>query len=318
MVKYEHNIEQEVSAMPIPGNSRPTAESSMDMAQIRGLRSVTKESYLEELSARLMPSWAAAKDNMLNKVFGDFTSGLLDIIGGVREAVLPSWLPAAARNRATEIRDGQIALKDRTDLLSPLLDYISMSTPGSTYWPGTGRVPFTFQIGPHQGFTDMGDGRIRLDDIGVYDLRCMITTSWVVPASPQNVQVYLRVLKPDGGIHSVYSEQGYWITTAREITMTLISSVTVEEPGCFVDVYTIVIGTRGFWGGPKWSRLTVQHITRDVGNGTGGENSTDPDSGDTAPATDFTTASVEKIAAMRQLVETPPPTIATTIPTEED
>lgn len=296
----------------IPGDSKPTAESSMSIAQINALSGVSEQSLLQVKTNSLLPDFGRAGKSLFGAI-GDLAGGILNVIGGVASAVLPSWVPHAVGQSADQVRDGQRDLLEKTELLSPLLDYISFSTkPGVDYRPGTGRVPFTYQLGPSRGFTDMGDGRIRLDDVGVYDMRCTITAAWMGVGTPNNIQAYLRVLKPSGGINDVFSEQGYWMTTYNEVTMTIVSSVVVEEPGHFVDAFTITNGNRAFWGGPKWNRLTVQHITRNTGNGDGSEDSSDPDD-DPKPNDDqdesaggqMVTANPELVARMAEMVNRP-------------
>src|SRR5699024_7237609 len=146
------------------------------------------------------------------------------------------------------------------------LDYCSVSTPPGSgdALKGTGRVPFSYQIGPSRGATPV-DGMIRLDDKGLWDLRAMVTTSWVAVGG--EIRAYLRVLKPDG--ETIFSEQWYHSDTLRSQTLTLVSSVVVPEPGYYVDVWAVAAPTRGWWTGPQWTRLSAQHISRSVEGGTG-------------------------------------------------
>src|SRR5699024_9161091 len=84
-----------------------------------------------------------------------------------------------------------------------------------------------------------------------------------------------RVLKPDG--KTIFSEQGHFTSTLSSQTLTLVSSVVVPEPGYFVDVWVTAASARGWWTGPRWTRLSVQHISRSVEAGTGGEDSSEPE-----------------------------------------
>lgn len=258
----------------IPGPSKPQADSSLTVGQINQLSEVTEDSILQQATNRMLPDFGKA-GNLLFSAISDVTGALFGIIGGIANAVVPSWLPGPVQQQAQQIRDGQRDLLDRVDLLSPLLDRCSMTTPNMHHRIGNGRLPFTEKLGPSRGVTIMDNGSIRLDERGAWEMSTTVTASWMNILRP-NVQVYLRVLNPDGGINSVYSEQGYWMTTTNEVTMTIVSSVVIEEPGYFVDVYVISPSDRAFWGGEKWTRLNVSHISNDPEN-IGGDGSTDPD-----------------------------------------
>ena len=261
----------------LPGSSGDMPEGGNDpsLGGVKWMEDVTEGSVRQNAYNQVFPSMQGAKESLLGNLLGGFFGVMTGIFTGA-VSIIPSWFPSGAHQFAQQIRDGQRDLNDRTDLLSPLLDYCSVSSdPGSgEHRVSNNRFPFNYQIGPSQGVTIMGDGRIRLDDKGLWDLRAMITASWKV--TNDQIQVFLRVLKPDGGLHSVYSEQGYYMKTSNNVTMTLVSSVVVPEPGYFVDMYIIGPGDRGYWVGPKWNRLTVQHISREVENGTGSEGSAEP------------------------------------------
>ena len=263
----------------LPGSSGDVPESGNDpsLGGVKWMEDVTEQGVKDRAYDQVFPSMRGAKESLLGNLLGGFFGVMTGIFTGAL-SVIPSWFPAGAHQFAQQIRDGQRDLNDRTDLLSPLLDYCSVSSnPGSgEHRVSNNRFPFTYQIGPTRGVTNMGDGRLRLDDKGLWDLRAMVTASWMSLIGDSQMQVFLRVIKPDGGLHSVYSEQGYYMKTTNNVTMTVVSSVVIPEPGYFVDVYIIGPGDRGYWAGPKWNRLTVQHISREVENGTGAEGSADP------------------------------------------
>lgn len=254
-----------------------TPQGSMVSSGIKTLQGTTEDDIRNNLYGQQRSVWGNAKQSMFGAFLGSVFGGITDFITGVATS-LPFWFPKPAAQFAQTIKDGQTDLNNRTDLLSPLLDYCSVSSnPGSgEHRVSNNRFPFNYQIGPTRNVTNMGDGRLRLDDKGLWDLRAMVTSSYMNFLGDTQMQVFLRVLKPDGGLHSVYSEQGYYMKTTENVTMTLVSSVVVPEPGYFVDVYIIGPDNRGYWVGPKWNRLTVQHISREVKNGTGSEGSANP------------------------------------------
>lgn len=261
-----------------PDDSRPVPEGAYTPSTVKALQSVTESSARAEIRSQALVPWQEGRDNFFTNIIGGigkaFQEGLKGLTGGLG-GIFGSIVGAGK-----VVRDGQDELTNRADLLSPLLDYCSVSTPPGSgdALKGTGLVPFTYQIGPRRGATPVG-GRIRLDDKGLWDLRAMVTTSWIVAGG--EARAYLRVLRPDG--ETVFSEQGHFTSTLSSQTLTLVSSVVVPEPGYFVDVWVTAASARGWWTGPQWTRLTAQHMSRDVKGGTGGEESAP---GGTAPTDD--------------------------------
>lgn len=242
--------------------------------EIKTLQSMTEEDVRQTITNPSKRAWLEARgdaDKMFGEMGSAFTRGLELGSGGLIDGPVTRRIKALF-DAGVEVRDGQDELKNRSDLLSPLLDYCSVSTP-----PGsddalkeTGRIPFSYQIGPRRGATPV-DGMIRLDDKGLWDLRAMVTASWVTVGG--EIRAYLRVLEPDG--ETIFSEQGHFANTLRSQTLTLVSSVVVPEPGYYVDVWVTASLGRGWWTGPQWTRLSVQHISRSVEAGTGGEESSE-------------------------------------------
>ena len=249
-------------------------EYAVPPGEIKTLQSMTEEDVRETISNPSKRAWLEAREDA-DKMFGElgsaFVRGLKLGGGGAIDGPVTRRIKALF-DAGVEVRDGQDELTHRADLLSPLLDYCSVSTPPGSgdALKGTGRMPFTYQIGPSQGVT-LDGGRIRLEDQGLWDLRAMMTASWIAVGS--EIRAYLRVLEPDG--ETIFSEQGYHSDTRRSQTMTLVSSVVVPEPGYYVDVWAVAAPTRGWWTGPQWTRLTAQHISRSVDGGTGGEESSE-------------------------------------------
>ena len=255
-----------------PDDSRPVPEGAYTPSTVKDLQSVTEASARAEIRSQALVPWQEGRNNFFDNIIGGigraFQDGLKGLTGGLG-GIFGSIVGAGKT-----VRDGQDELTDRADLLSPLLDYCSMSTPPGSgdALKGTGRVPFSYQIGPRRGATPV-DGMIRLDDQGLWDLRAMVTASWVAVGG--ETRVYLRVLEPDG--ETIFSEQGYYTSTLSSHSATVVSSVVVPEPGYYVDVWVTASAGRGWWTGPQWTRLTAQHISRSVEGGTGGEDSSEPE-----------------------------------------
>ena len=267
----------------LTGGNKP--DTAFDSGHVKNLQGYTESSVENMLFSQQRSVWGNAKGNFITSLIGGLFKGMTDILNGLNPA---NWFPQSAIDFAEHVRDGQEDLNNRTDLLSPLLDYGSWCCrPGAAHALfGGGVMPFNHQIGPVKGMTHMGDnvhngGRIRLDDIGLYDIRATVTVSWygIGPFRDETLSWYIRVIKPDGGLHSVHSELGYFMQTWNTVTMSSTSTVVVDEPGYFVDIYVLSPGDRGWRSGPKWTRLSIQHISREVTAGDGSEQSTGDNAG---------------------------------------
>ena len=190
------------------------------------------------------------------------------------EVLLDTYSLADSANKVSEQN-----VKD-VNLLSPLLDYGSCYVNPNNRVHGTGWAVFSERIGPMRGCEMITDtqGGIRLLDKGLWDIRLHISadTFFALPGQTRYFITELRVYSPAGDL---YSTQAAATTNENTDTQTIVSSVVVPDSGYRVRVYvTQMFSGRGILGGPKWSRLTVQHISRDVSGGTGGENSNEPSS----------------------------------------
>lgn len=208
----------------------------------------------------------------LGKAIGDGLNNIVKGIGNALRGIFdPNGVFAPIGAAAQEIRDGQLDLQHRIDLIPKILDYGSVFIPKSGKFSGSGTLSFTEQLGPMRGVEQSGKG-MKLLAAGLWDIRMSYTTSWILTNVAAEVVVTLRVKRPDG---SVYSEQKSRIQDPDTTTQTLISSVVVPDPGYTVEAHVSQSATRGMLGGPAWSRLTVQRIDdRTVGNwSTGAEGS---------------------------------------------
>ena len=219
---------------------------------------------------RYQPQWSGSPQDLsaLTKAGSGLGQGLAsgfnNLIAGIGNALRGIFdvdgLFAPIGRAAAEIRDGQLDLNNRVDLLSPLQDYGSVYMPGGRELRGAITIPFTEQIGPMQGCERFNEG-IRLLGKGLWDIRAQVTWSWVLLLTDA-VTWEVRVYRPDG---SIFSRQTAYTTAANSVTGTIVSSVVVPEAGYYVQVQitNIAIG-RGIIGGPAWTRLTVQHISHSV------------------------------------------------------
>lgn len=195
----------------------------------------------------------------LARLTSGFRDGLIGGIGDlIRGVVRPGW------ETFKPVADRQKSLNDRTDLLSPLLDYGSCHMERVSGWTRLGSLPFTEQLGPMRNVEILPDGGFRLLDMGLWDIRAQITMSWVAFID-QTVQFRIVVRDPDGGFHSEQVSVTAGSIRQSHTPSPIISSVAVDEPGFTVqvEIQSNAAG-RAILGGPAYSRLTVQHISRNV------------------------------------------------------
>lgn len=234
------------------------------------------------------PGGAGILDRVQNEAAG-LGNGIAAGVGGVVDGIANSFRGIAQGgifsgldHAAETIRDGQERLNDRTDLLSPLLDYGSVCMPAGLRITGTGPLPYRQQIGPMRGVsvryagTSPGAG-LSLDDVGLWDIRLQVTASWVRILTSK-FEVALNVYAPNGG--TPFSQQKAIFMSEHEQTVTIVSSVVVDRPGYYAIPWVLTnASTRQVLGGPGWSRLTAQHISHEVDGSwaDGSENSDIPE-----------------------------------------
>lgn len=226
-----------------------------------GAISVASLSELQNLNeAKIKAQLRIPVEDAFSTILNGLKNGLLDGIANALKGIALPGFGAVAQ----AARDGQQDLNDRTDLLSPLLDYGSCYMRSVSGWGSLGILPFDQQLGPMRG-CELHKNGIRFEDKGLWDIRAQVTASWILLV-PALVEWRVRVLKPDG---SHFSEQRFTVTNKDLVTGTVVTSVVVPEPGFYVVVEMLSLAPgREVLGGPAWSRLTVQHISRqtDIGN----------------------------------------------------
>lgn len=247
-----------------PSNTVPA-----DTATVKSLVSVTEESARQSMRQPVLAAFGAAQYQ-----FGDITK---TVLGGIAKALKGIFDPkgwfAGIGQASQGFRDGQNALKDRTDLLSTLLDYASAYMPQGTKLNSLKEVPFTAQIGPARNVEINKAGRFILKDKGLWDIRAHIVLDSVGIFTAQNIRVSVRVYKPSGQGGTLYSEQTSFEKTLNSTSFTIVSSVVVPAADYEIAIAVEAAKHRVIQGGPKWSRMTVQHISRAVTNFTGSEGS---------------------------------------------
>lgn len=246
--------------MTSPGINKPESSSDVyDDVHSRG------SSFGQDLKNKDVRSMLVGRQTSSFLNVGSIFGGVIEKIGqalmGITQGGMFSFIDEASQR----FIDGQEALNDRTDLLSPLLDYGSAYVHPDNRVHGTGYAVFSEQIGPMRGCELITDsqGGIRLLDKGLWDIRVHLTADGILQLlSSAPFRFELRIFSPTG---TLFSRQVFHGNDADPITGTIVSSVVVPEAGYRARVYLTKMGSlRGILGGPAWSRLAVQHIARDV------------------------------------------------------
>ncbi|MBV7302938.1 hypothetical protein [Corynebacterium sp. TAE3-ERU2] len=209
---------------------------------------MTDESAKSAIRAPLESAFTQARSALKQNLLGGIAAALRGVVNPGFEDIAAAY------------SDGQAELNDRYDLLSPIQDYGSVFMPSGRELVSAQILPFTQQLGPMRNCSTFNGG-LKLHDVGLWDIRAQITVSWVRLLT-SDVSWAVTVYRPNG---QVFSEQKSEMSGTGALSGTIISSVVVEEPGCYVQVRIDSIATgRGILGGPRWTRLTAQHISREV------------------------------------------------------
>lgn len=253
---------------------RPTVEGAYTASELNQLQAISEDSYKAQLAARLLPGWNKAGENFLKKLDDWGQKNIVEPLISIFQGLTPKgW-----EHVAEAWEDGQHALNDRFDLLSPLLDYGTayMETVGGFLEFGNnhGQMKFNKQLGVMRG-CEIVDGGIRLLSAGLWDVRAQLTfENTAINVGSGHVDWRVAVYRPDG---SMFSRQRGIEWNVRTVTGTIVSSVVVPAPGYVVKVeISWIHGSRRLVGGSEFTRLTVQHISNRTDIGAMG-NETSPD-----------------------------------------
>lgn len=233
----------------------PGAGLPRDYATIGGIASLQagKQRQIDHDNAQLRPS-----QNI-------FVSGIQRLVGGIFRDIFAAFRGTytGPDEHLRGFQDGQLALRGRTDLLDPLLNYGSVYAPkysGSDAANTWHRVNFTRQISTEmRGCEVLPAGGIKLLTAGCWDIRAHVMTGGAWGLLPRHVRVEARVYRPDGRLFSTLQGR---ISGHDRQSIPVISSVQVPEAGYEVQVWLYSENYYTSWGyGPAYSRLTVQQVS---------------------------------------------------------
>lgn len=192
---------------------------------------------------------------------------LLDIFSGKK--------PKGWEDISAAFQDGQLALKNRLDLLDGVRGYcqayMSQNVNGEWGTNNTRMLPFDAPLGPSRGaHVDAAKGGIVMDEPGLWTISLLCTARWTAYTSSwldtDSVRATLRVHRPDGSVYSQKVLQ--YLAGKSAVTPTLSVPVVVDQPGYYVTVEAYSSRWRWWDGGTRYSALAVvKHDSRLVNPG---------------------------------------------------
>ena len=185
-----------------------------------------------------------------------FNTGTRADTFGIRPDLFKELQEVAPKKETIDrLVESEQALKDRMDLLDPIMDFGQSYMPTGLNFKGTGRLPFRNQRGPARGVRIENDG-IRLLGEGAWQITCSFKPSWVLAISGSYVYAELRCYRPDG---SLYTYQRHHDSSEWDHSITFGADFVTPEPNYFVALHiTEAASSRQFYGGWAITRLAAK------------------------------------------------------------
>ncbi|OLT54829.1 hypothetical protein BJF89_00935 [Corynebacterium sp. CNJ-954] len=235
---------------------------------------------------RYTPSWDGSPQDLksLGNAGNDLGSGLAEsfqgTVGGIGTAIsnalngiLTGGPFAPVEEAAEEIRNGQLDLTDRVDLLFGISGYgfSYMSKNINAQWStnNTRRMRFDKQLGPAKNTSITSDGRLSLDGAGAWLVLVKTHAAGTTFGGNAMIRQTVRIRRPNGTFYhtciddaSTFSEGGFVTDPKGAGTLLSIFPVVIEEPGCKVEVDTWTGAWRWWDGGTRFSMMAaIRHST---------------------------------------------------------
>ena len=202
-----------------------------------------------------------------------FNTGTRADTFGIRPDLFKELQEVAPKKETIDrLVESEQALKDRMDLLDPIMDFGQSYMPTGLRFTGTGKLPFRNQRGPARGVRIENDG-IRLLGEGAWQINCDIRASWIALAT-NSIRAEIRCYRPDG---SLYTYHQHLSTYEWEHNLSFGADFVVPGPDYFVTVHISKAASgREFFGGWAVTRLVAkrwssQFINPPTGGASDGE-----------------------------------------------
>ena len=193
-----------------------------------------------------------------------FNTGTRADTFGIRPDLFKELQEVAPKKETIDrLVESEQALKDRMDLLDPIMDFGQSYMPTGMNFKGTGKLPFRNQRGPARGVRIENDG-LRLLGKGAWQISCCVRPSWVTPISGTLVRVEIRCYSPNG---TLYTYQEFTTGTIENHSLELSADFVVPAPNYFVSAHvTRSASGRQFFGGYAVTRLAAKRWSSEFVN----------------------------------------------------
>ena len=193
-----------------------------------------------------------------------FNTGTRADTFGIRPDLFKELQEVAPKKETIDrLVESEKELKDRMDLLDPIMDFGQSYMPTGLSFTGTGKIPFRNQRGPARGVRIENDG-LRLLGKGAWQISCCVRPSWILPISGTLVRVEIRCYRPNG---TLYTYQEFTTGTIENHSLELSADFVVPDPNYFVSAHvTRAASGRQFFGGYAVTRLAAKRWSSEFVN----------------------------------------------------
>ena len=238
----------------------PSQSTPSDVATVSSLQSTTEASAKAAMRAPIESSWGSARGNFVGNILAGIGQALAGGIGGIFQPISDGMKP---------IRDAQLDLQNRTDLLEGVQGYAHayMTKNVNAQWNlgnNWRTMPFDGQVGPSVGATVRSDGRVEMGSEGLWLIYAKTHGRSTGFTGGGGVTMRVNVYRPDGSAYSSAYVRGTSLVDAGAVSSTYgnvslvaVVPVVIDEPGCYAQVDTWTAAWRWWDGGTQLSSLSV-------------------------------------------------------------
>ena len=185
-----------------------------------------------------------------------FNTGTRADTFGIRPDLFKELQEVAPKKETIDrLVESEQELKDRMDLLDPIMDFGQSYMPTGTGFRNGGILPFRNQRGPARGVRIENDG-IRLLGAGAWQIACEVRPSWIRLVQ-RSITYRIYCYTPTG---SIYTYQEFVDDSSEEThSVSFGADFVVPDSGYFVRVFVANIAKgRGHIGGYAATRLVAK------------------------------------------------------------
>ena len=238
----------------------PTRSTPNDVASVSSLQSMDEDSAKAAMRAPIEATWGGARGSFIGNIIGGIGQALAGAVGGMFQPISDGMQP---------IRDAQLDLKNRTDLLEGVQGYAHayMTKNVNAAWSlgdNWRTMPFNGQVGPSVGATVRSDGRVSMDSEGLWMIYAKVHGRSTSFTGDGGVTLRVNVYRPDGSHYNSSYVRGTSLVNAGAVSSTYgnvslvaVVPIVVDQPGCYVRVDTWTAAWRWWDGGTQLSSLSV-------------------------------------------------------------